>query len=604
MTLPSWNRVARWAGYAGFFLFMVLIFVVLTFPTDRVARFVEHKLSNALKAKVSIGDLDINGLSEIELFDVVVDFDVVTAAAPKAQPVDEGQPEGEEQEETERGQQPGGPGLAELPKPDAEDGAPDDGVEEPTTADGAKAAKKKGGKLKIEYLRIGTGLTDLMFGDTTDVIVDAELLGGSIEGAKITYDGSKVKVEVPHFKNVRLENNPLVAKWIPYELSGVLTAKVDFLWDKSFAESKGTIDLTLDETVIRKPSFKTKAYGEFVLTDVNLGTVSTKIVVGKKKDIAVLRAVPGAKDDTVVHVEKFESSGEDVELVFDERSLFLVRPKRPFGDWSLSIQAAFHLTEPFYERVESRDGQEESPNKFLRTIAKADKRFQAAEKNGFFGLNCTGLVKKPDCNLAKPTMRVGIKNVSGGRGEEGSDEPPDGAEEGPGAQENDPNSRQPRNSGRNAGNNRAGAVAGGDEPNRDQPAPAGEMGRPTRGALPTAMDPPAAVVDEAQPNDRVEQIRQEREERMRILREQRAQMMQHGSGGGETPPPAVDYPTEVPTLAPEDGMVPEDGPLPEVMPILEAEGVPTEEAPVDPALGAEGEIEGPVPEEIEEIPQE
>lgn len=603
MTMPSWNRVARWAGYAGFFLFTMLVFVVLTFPSERVARFAEHKLSKALKAKVTIGDLDINGLSEVELFDVVLDFDVVVASSevPKGA-ADKEENNAEEEALPEGGEPPGGPGNAEVPKPDAAEGVEETPGEHKTKEEAPTATKKKGGKLKIDYLRIGAGLTDVIFGGATDVVVDAELLGGMIEGAKITYDGGKIRVEVPHLKNLKLDNNPIIAKWMPYDLTGVLNAKADFVWGGSLSESKGFVELTIDETVVRKPSFKTKAYGEFVLTDVNLGTVSTRIVVGRKKDIAVLRAVPGAKDDTVVHVEKFESNGEDAELVFDERSMFLVRPKRVFGDWSLSIQAAFHLTETFYERVESRDGQEESPNKFLRTIAKADKRFQAAEKNGFYGLNCTGLVKKPDCNLAKPAMRVGIKNVSGSGGEDTPPEQPD--ENVPEAEGGDSESPRERNAGRRnaAGQQRPVPVAGDTNGDRNNEGLGNENTRPGRGTLPTAMDTPATV-GEPTTNDRIEQIRQEREERMRALREQRAQMMQHGTGGTETPTPLPGYPTEVPTLSPEDGMVPEEGPLPEVYPIPEAEGAIIEEPLVDPGAGTEEEAP-PVPEEIEGIPQE
>lgn len=247
MTMPSWNRVARWAGYAGFFLFTVLVFVVLTFPSERVARFAEHKLSKALKAKVTIGDLDINGLSEVELFDVVLDFDVVVASSevPKGA-ADKEENNAEEEALPEGGEPPGGPGNAEVPKPDAAEGVEETPGEHKTKEEAPTATKKRGGKLKIDYLRIGAGLTDMIFGGATDVVVDAELLGGMIEGAKITYDGGKIRVEVPHLKNLKLDNNPIIAKWMPYDLTGVLNAKADFVWGGSLSESKGFVELTIE----------------------------------------------------------------------------------------------------------------------------------------------------------------------------------------------------------------------------------------------------------------------------------------------------------------------------------------------------------------------
>ncbi len=76
----------------------------------------------------------------------------------------------------------------------------------------------------------------------------------------------------------------------------------------------------------------------------------------------------------------------------------------------VSVHEAVHLDDAFFTRDVKKEGEEvERPNLFLRTILQGSAQARAAEKNGYYGFQCRGLMNAPNCTLMKPTMRVGLK---------------------------------------------------------------------------------------------------------------------------------------------------------------------------------------------------
>lgn len=614
-----WKTIARGFGYLLFFLAALVFFVYVTFPMEQVRGYVEYQAQKRLKMDVRIGELALKGLGGVELWDVVVVLPEKAkelSSAEAAEAAAAGRPGGPATEappgrlptrfETPPTRFETPPTRFETPPtrfeapPDGD--LPTRGATEPATRgaappklpatrgtaaarppaatkgaapvvdDGADAAgdKKKGKKskglvVKIDHVDITVKLIDVLFGKNPDVRIDADLLGGSISNAHVSRDGKKIHVEAKEISGLDVSATPLLGYFLPFDIRGKLSGSVDFTWGGTLWDSRGTIELALAQSAIREPELKSKAYGDFKLTDVKTGSLAIKVAVGKKKDIPMLRAVPGPKDATVIHLEKVESSGEDAELITEERSVFVLRKGKPFGDASMSMEIAFALADGFFDREVVRSGEKEKPNKFLKYLFEHDAKWKKAEKNGFYGLRCSGIVKRPDCSPVRPSMRVGFAKTRA----EGGDADPKGTPD---------------------------KEKGGDQQKRpDQPSAQGDKGgtrepgvRPTIGTvqdLPrerpaqpeaTADGPPPKVprirtpATGVDPKVRIEQLKREREERLREMRAAR----------GLPPDPVIEEPLPEDDLLPlddellplDDELLPEEGGLDEL---------PLDEAPVD-----------------------
>ena len=581
----TWKSVAKGFGYAAFFFVSLLFFLYVTFPMDQVRGFVEYQAKKKLKMDVRIGDLDLKGLSGIELWDVVLIF-------PEKEPEEEA---AAELEETGPGMipgRPGAPGGVALPRgeaaPKGEGAAKDDGAkaakgraprakgaaatakaadppaEEAEDGEGAdekdgKGKKDKALSLKIDHMDIGVRLLDVAFGKNPDIRVDAELLGGSVKDMTISRDGKAVHVEAREISGLNLTDSRLVSYFIPFDIRGKLSGNVDFTWGGTLYGSHGTVEMQVAATKVVKPVLKSKQYGEFVLTDVKAGSLAAKVVVGKKKAFPMLRTVPGSKDATVVYFEKLEANGDDAELLLDERSAFLLKKGRPFKDASMNMELVFFLADGFFNREVTREGEKEKPNKFLKTLLEHEPKWKKAEKNGYYGLRCTGTVKKPDCNPTKPTMRVGFARPKA------ADEPEE-------KKDTEDKRKEP------SASVRPGKAV--------QPAVAVDRGHrvgtakdlPSR-PQPKIEEPPVAnAAANMTPKERIDQLKRERAERMRKMREARG-----------LPPEEEPVVDEVP-LDDEDLVEPELGD--ELLPEDELE--PIEEGALDEPLP---EGEGPAPED-------
>lgn len=602
------KAIAKGIGYVLFFVAALVFFVYVTFPMDQVRGYVEYQAKRRLKMDVRIGDLALKGLSGVELWDVVI-------VLPEREPPKSEAPGAGGAEEAPL-VRPGGPAVAAPPRP-TEGGAavaPTGGAAKvlQASAKEAKAAKKgadaagdeaagddgdgtakkkksKGLAVKLDHVDVTVKLIDVLFGKNPDIEIDADLLGGSIKGARVRRDGKKIHIEAPDIAGLDLDKTPLLGYFtagaMPLDLRGKLSGSVDFTWGGSLWDSKGTIEVALAQSSLREPEIKSKQYGDFRLTDVKTGALGVKATVGKKKDIAALRAVPGPKDATVIHLEKVEISGDDVELVTEERSLFVLRKGKPFGDASLTIEIAFSLAEGFFNREAVRNGEKEKPNKFLKYVVENDKKWKKAEKNGFYGLRCTGIAKRPDCNPVRPSMRVGFAKARGGDAE--AKEKPTGEQDAPDSVPTQPKGRGDKvpTAERKVGTQPRMGTASDIERARVREA-AADRNTP-QPKVPRISTPPSGI----DPKVRIEQLKREREERLREMRAARGLPPDPPTAQPDLGDPGLDEPLpdeELPEgdlpldeggeLAPEDEIIDEalpedDDPLrrlrPEEMPSRE-----------------------------------
>ena len=359
----------------------------------------------------------------------------------------------------------------------------------------------------------------------------------------------------------------LVRFWLPellgvdQELEGMLNLSGTLQWRGSLSTSEGKLQLLLKDTGVRAPKVKipekaARQWGmdSIQLSDLRLGTLEVKLALAEKSSIRQLRAVPGARDARAIHFEDVSVCGADVELVVDPQSA-LVLGRAGLGTSRVSVHAAVHLDEDFFTREVKKEGEEvERPNLFLRTILQGSAQARAAEKNGYYGFQCRGLMNSPNCSLMKPTMRVGLKkpaSMAPARGE--ADEEKESVR---------PERKKPKSPATRA-------IRGGSAGAESGPATVDEGPRPLRGREAAA--------------DR-EKARKDRDERIRKLRESRAA----GRSGSSASPSAVEAQDDEAVEDEEE----DDG-----------EEEP-EEAPEEEEEETESDYEGEDEEESEDDPEE
>jgi type II secretion system protein N len=573
----NWRALAKVAAYSLWFLVCTAFFAYLTFPTEKVRSFAEQQLSRRMGAKVSIGDLELDGLSEVHLYDVVIEKD---RKADKAAPGPA--PEGLPSEPTAEGAPEGANGAA----------APEAPAQQPANDD-AKASTKT--VTKLNYLRVELDLFDFVGDGAKDLEIDIEAFGGTINGVLVTLDGGEVDIDAPEIEDVDLALVGLLQGALPFPLTGTLDGSLQVTWRKELAQSNVTADIRLSDAILESPKVESKAYGPIQLTDIALGTLSTKVRVGSKDSFPQLRAIPGAKDAPVLWFEQLEASGDDIEIVGDERNVAMLMSGLPVGQAMLTAQLAFHLREVFFDKKETRDGVEETPNRFLRTVIQSDKRFKSAEKNGFYGLSCKGNLAKPDCSLVRTTLRVGIQK--------GAPTLPVG--EGDGTETPNAGAENPEAGGRDRGTARGEGREPSTPAERVRAAAAErEAANPERAIQPSTPafppTPEGGVGGDADAaRSRLEELRKQREERMAQLREERQRLgaAREGDPAIEPLSPSLEVggeamggesPLEPGGVEPE--LPPEEPPLEEAVPLQDEPEGPAEGAQELPAEGLPEEL--------------
>jgi type II secretion system protein N len=502
-----WRKLAKIAGYFSAFVTLTLFFMVITFPMDKVAAHLESQIEAQTGRQVQIGAMEL-GFSGFEMEDLAIEM---------------------------------------LP---------------------AGAEDEKSGMLLIDHLRVETSLLDLLSGDVPEARMEADLLGGTIRDFVIRPgESGELQVDLGEISDLAIHDIPGLATLtrIEQEIEGRLSLSGSLHWRGSLSASEGKVRLSLQDTVVRAPQVKipeqaARQWGmdSIQLSDIRLGTLDLQLALVEKSSVRQLRAVPGARDARAIHLEEVQASGADVELVVDPQSA-VVLGRAGMGASRLSVSAAVHLDEAFFTREVKKGDEIERPNLFLRTILQGSAQARAAEKNGYYGVQCRGLLSSPNCTLMKPTMRVGLKKpslVTPKREEDPEAVGPEG-----------PDLRRlaPRGS-------RKGAPSADEEPAEAEQDP-----RPSRGSTAAA--------------DR-ERRRKERDERIRKLKESRAA---RGLGASPTAVEAQDEESE-------DEAEGEDEEEPEEEPEEESDEEPDEESDEesDEEPDEEPDEEDPVQEEAAE----
>jgi type II secretion system protein N len=353
------KKSASYAGYSIFFTCVLLIFVYISFPTERLRLFLEHVLSGN-EIKVKIEELQLSGLSGVSASGVEI-----TGSVPL---------------QTQ---------------------------EKETHASGTGETDSGNRILMIDEIKTSLSLWDMLFKKKMSFRIDADLLGGHISKATVQKFDDSVKINIPEIENVSLSMNDKPLKYKDFSIKGTLSGNMSLdLSRKGLASSSGSMNLKISEAALIDPVIKTRNFGDFKLTDIELGEIELSVVIDRKENIEAFKneRAGSAKESAVLFVEKAEIGGGDVDLQVLEKSTIKPVTGRPFSESQLNLDLAFRLKDNFYSKTKG-----EITNRPIKTFLETDSKWKQSQKSGYYGLGCTGTVGNPLCNPKVPNIRGGFK---------------------------------------------------------------------------------------------------------------------------------------------------------------------------------------------------
>ncbi len=402
---PRLQSAVQFLGYALFFCLIAVIALPYTFPTRQLRSFVARQ-ARAQGYPIEIEDLKLHGLGGIELLGVRL----VLPAKP-------GEP-GENGQAT--------PGVPET-------------------------------ELRIDRLSARVALWPALMGKTIDVHFEMDAGGGKLEDGRIVQKGEDYDFEIGKISDIALgemgignrllAGNKSLSAGVDGDLNG--TAKVHY--GSGGEDITGDVDLDLADAILKSPELE----GGLRMTDLGLGTVTLKVKIGLKSNIAALAAARGSDKATVIHIEKMEAGGEgaDVEILTDEMAHILIPPgKGMLKQATLQLHFAINLNEKEKKDAKKpKDGDkaakatkadetaddeeaadEEKPDKPVDDRVKWSKiltlfgaKLKPFERAGFIGIGCTGPLMRPQCKPELPVIGVGTRGKApvGGTGPDGNPAP-------------------------------------------------------------------------------------------------------------------------------------------------------------------------------------
>lgn len=349
---PVVVKTARVAGYVVFGVASFLIAAVLTFPTERLRSYLENRLSIG-GAVVRIDDITLKGLSSASLEGIRIEL-----------PVEQGdsKPQGEET-------------IRRV--------------------------------VSLDRIDVSVSLIRLLLG-TIKASLKVTRGEGCIGPIRITKASDKVTIDVTEIKSF---------PWMPefpimgHRFSGMLDGKAFVSWDlkNGAAASTGRFELVFSGLKALKPTIKSESQGSVTLTDVDLGRMTIMAVLDKSSNIAALKTekkTAGA-ETSVLHLEKVEVEGSDLKAVMEGHSMIRPVQGKGLSDSLLNVEFAFALNEAFFDRSVTIGGEQQNPNRFLRTLLNMTPQWKAAQSGGYYGVVCTGTLRSPSCTPRKSSVRGG-----------------------------------------------------------------------------------------------------------------------------------------------------------------------------------------------------
>ena len=394
---PRLQSAVQFVGYALFFCIVATIAFPFTFPTRQLRSLVSRQ-ARAQGYPIEIEDLKLHGLGGIELLGVKLSL-----------PGKPGEP-------GENGQL--GPGVPET-------------------------------ELRIERLNAKVALWPALMGKSIDVHFEMDAGGGKLEEGRLVKKGDDFDFEIGKLSGLALGEMGIGSRLLAGNKSlnagvdGDLNGTAKLHYGNGGEDMSGDVDLELADAILKSPELE----GGLRMTDLGLGTVTLKVKIGLKSNIAALAAARGSDKATVIHIEKMEAGGEgaDVEILTDDTAHILIPPgKDMLKQATLQLHFAINLNEREKkdtkkpkdgEKVakaeaaaaddeEAADEKADKPAddrvKWSKILTLFGAKLKPFERAGYIGIGCTGPLLRPQCKPELPVVSVGTRGKAplGGTGPE------------------------------------------------------------------------------------------------------------------------------------------------------------------------------------------
>ncbi len=361
------NKILKAAGYSVFFLVAVLVFMYWTFPMARVREYLEQEAEQRLNLNVQIAVLKLSGLRGVVAEEVMLRF------PPRVE------------------EQRGSGGASDFDPADSEE------------ADERPALRA----LRIGRVEAKADLWPLLLHNRLRATAEAELLGGAIHNVEIQSEPgfTDFAVSAEEIEALALGQLQLIEDWLGFQLHGTLSGALSFKLGRSVMDSTAALDLTVDDAVLRRPRLEHAVYGEFRLTDVDLGRIRAKLVLDERGNIPALGA-RGADPTKVVMFEEVALEGGDIELQLEEHGTITLRGGSGPSAGLLALQGSFRIDPDFFERPAREGDDSDQPNLFVRTLLNSDPNWRRAESGGVYGFRCNGPLALASCRPGAPPRSV------------------------------------------------------------------------------------------------------------------------------------------------------------------------------------------------------
>ncbi len=367
---PRMIAAAQYFGYTLFFGLALLLAFPWTFPSRQVRSYIAMR-ARAQGYPLQIQDVRLRGLGGVEIAGLRLTL-------------------------------PGKPG-------------------EPQTGGGMSPALPAV-EFKIDKISAKVAIFPLLFGSTVDVRFDIDAGGGSIADGHVVRKGEIFDIDIGKIEGLDLGDSGLGGRALGTqtkllgEIDGALGGKLAIHYGGSTDDLKGSVDLELADAILRQPELSIQ--GGLKFTDLAMGTLTLKVKMGLKQNLAALAAERGAEKATVIHIEQLQAEGEQLELITAENSHILIPPgKSGWKAATMQLHFAFHVVDKPAKKKGGQPGEEGGDEeadkpvadrlKWTSLLSMAGSKLKPFERGGYIGMTCTGPLSRPQCNPAIPQVTVG-----------------------------------------------------------------------------------------------------------------------------------------------------------------------------------------------------
>ena len=300
-------------------------------------------------------------------------------------------------------------------------------------------------ELKIDHISAKIALLPLIFGRNVDLRFDLQAGDGSLQDGHVVKKGDTYDIDIGKIDSLSLGALGIGQRalgpqtFVMGDLDGKLGGKAQVHYGGSTDDLTGAIELELADAILKSP--EVSMMGGFKLTDLGVGTLTIKVKMNLKQNVAALAAQRGAEKATVLHIETLKAEGDDLILHSDETSHILIPPGKgglkqatinlrfsfQFQDGAAKKEAALAAKDAAGKDAAAKDGAgkdgagseaaggakaakpQDDRAKWTKVLAMAGSRLKPFERNGFIGIACTGSLFRPQCKPELPTVLTGLK---------------------------------------------------------------------------------------------------------------------------------------------------------------------------------------------------